>query len=1698
MGDEEVWVVNRSVELAAVDTFLSSERSGTAILVVEGEPGIGKTTIWQEALRRAGEQRAGILVARPSKSEATLAYSALADLFGDVSEAMIARLPAPQWQAMSAALLRVPVPEQGIDERALSASVLTLLRQESSQRRLIVAVDDAQWLDSPSARALSFAVRRLDTEPVGFLVAVRTAGRTAPQSFDRVAPAFRRRVLSLGPLSVTALHELIKQRSRRSLAPPVLAHVARASGGNPYYALEIAAELERRPLKAGRIPVPPSLTELVKTEMDRLPQVTRRALLDAAAQTQPTVETVRLDALGPAEQAAIVSVERGHIRFTHPIFASALYEQVDASERRRSHRRLAKTVTDPAERPRHLALGWAHPDEATADQLDSAAVLAAARGAPDAAAELVELALGLTYKGNDLRRTARLIAASRFWFDAGDLDQAQAMLGAALAEEPVGPLLGQALQLSARLLARRSSFAEARAVAFDALEAAGTEKQLHANIELDIAYCCVNLGRFRSTESHAQNAVDALEGSGEPSVLGDALSLVALADFLRGRGVDQSRISRALELEDRTRIRTWPLGPSFVHGLLSLWSGHLAEAQSVLFELRRETAERGEVSSLPIVSMYVTWVLLWRGNLLHAARVADEARHAAALLDDPGAEGMALAANALVHAHDGSIEAARDEAERALECFKRLCWPSVTIWPLWALALAELSSGNPGAVDAALGRQAEMLQITGEGDPILGVFLADEVEALAELGEIERAERLVQWLEDRGAKCERPWALAASRRCRGLVQAARRDHRSAVATLERAVVEYEGLDTPFERARAVLLLGRELRRVGRRADAKTALSEALTVFERVGAPLWAERTRSELRRAGGRAFSTDMLTATEACIAELAAGGLANVEIADRAFLSTKAVEANLTRVYRKLGIRSRARPRASSRLRPPVGSRPSTSRVFPLSTHGAAPYLRTRGSRSEQLRGAAPGRTASGCRSGSDAALGGPCGVIHLLKSHNREGHTMQPNTESFFRVRLIRRLRGPIHTRKTGRSSQSSAKPSASPRVARVLAGLCLGASSLSLIGVAGLFVGATPAGASTITLSSPTPLSGNQTLSSTGVTASGLGVTATFDLTETLTWTQAAQVTTTVDSNLVRQGRSANPSDSYSTTAPGNMSVAWTLNNLNVSWDGIGPLSLGSPSFSASGPCNLMASGPNYDCNLASSQISLLDTYPVPGPYVKLGLGSDVTITPQALASMRQAVFGGINDGTASLTLSETPVTDTLPIPCTVGAGDDLSYVLGTLSTTDGVSVANNLVFDVGAEFPNPLPPFNEIDVSFASPTVPLSTVASTITMSGPGATFDLGNVAANNIPPTVDAGGPYSGNEGSPIQFNGTGSSSICGFPTLVWNLSDGGVAYGPTPQHTFEGPGTFSGLLTATDPTGLTSTTTFSVTVADLPPVASAGPDMATEWGDPVTLTGSAIDPGTDQQPFLTYSWDFGDGSGAGGATVTHTYSSAGTYTATFTACDPESLCGVSTTQVVVSERSTVVSYTGSTASFVTDPAVLLASVVDDHGAPVVGRVVDFFADGGLIPVATAATNSFGIARTTYVFPNGTVGTHTITAAFTGDSEYTASGFGPVTFNVLKDGTVLTYTGPLSSLPSKSVTLTGRLTDDMGRNLAGMTVLFNLGSQSCSGVTDGSGTATCTIAKLTQKHGNATLTSSFAGNVDYAPSSTSVTFVVGKT
>ncbi len=625
----------------------------------------------------------------------------------------------------------------------------------------------------------------------------------------------------------------------------------------------------------------------------------------------------------------------------------------------------------------------------------------------------------------------------------------------------------------------------------------------------------------------------------------------------------------------------------------------------------------------------------------------------------------------------------------------------------------------------------------------------------------------------------------------------------------------------------------------------------------------------------------------------------------------------------------------------------------------------------------------------------------------------------------------------------------------------------ASLGLAGLTVLSLGASsPASAAPTTTNNTTNLAGNTTLGPTpyDITDSA-GVNVTFDLSTVLNWTQSANLGTTYDPNQVRQGQSPAVLDSFSTPSPGNMSITWNITNLSFNWDGLGPFGLGNQQFAASGACTLAAGGPNYDCTFTSAQNTVLDQYPSPlGVYIDVGMSADVTVTPQGVATIRSATLGGNPAGTANLSLTNSPTPDGIQVPCTTGSGDDLQYSLGSLSTAPGISAASAVDFTVGAETLSPI--FTEIDVPFENSAINLPAQTGSIPMTGNGATVDFGNVQPNNVPPVANAGGPYSGNEGSPITFNGGGSSSICGAPTLVWNFSDGGVGYGPDPTHTFEAPGTYTALLTATDVTGLTNTTTFTVNVADLPPIANAGPLMTTEWGLPVTLNGSATDPGTAQQPLLTYSWLFGDGTASGGASATHQYSTPGTYTATLTACDPEGMCGSSSTLVRVLPRNTYVSYFGATTSEITFPTTLTASITDDQGSPVIGRLVQFYEQGSLLPFASATTNTSGTATTTYSFPFGTAGNNTIVAKFAGDSMYTTS---QDIFTYVVTKAPLTVTANNASRPygganPLSATLSGFVG---GQTLATSDVT---GSASCTTPANGTSAPgtypiTCTVGSL---------------------------------
>jgi predicted ATPase len=359
-------VVGREAELEATSAFLDRMASVPAALVLDGKAGIGKTVLWREAVAQAESRGVRVLRALPAESEAELSYAALSDLVGGVFDEFASRLPAVQEAALAAALLRSE-PAVPADRRLIATGLLGVLELLAAAGPVVVAVDDVQWLDRATAGALEFAIRRLPAD-AGVLVARRwDGGEELPLGLAHAFSMAVERVL-LGPLGLAALFQVLRQELGSAPSRPVLARIAAASGGNPFYALELARALPDKGGTGGgegSIPVPELLQGLVLGRVRALSAAAQRVALVIAALSRPGLSTVAA-ALGSeavaeaaileAEQAGVVVADGELLRLAHPLLASAVYASGSHEQRRQLHRRLASIVSDPEEQARHLAL----------------------------------------------------------------------------------------------------------------------------------------------------------------------------------------------------------------------------------------------------------------------------------------------------------------------------------------------------------------------------------------------------------------------------------------------------------------------------------------------------------------------------------------------------------------------------------------------------------------------------------------------------------------------------------------------------------------------------------------------------------------------------------------------------------------------------------------------------------------------------------------------------------------------------------------------------------------------------------------------------------------------------------------------------------------------------------------------------------------------------------------------------------------------------------------------------------------------------------------------------------------------------------------------------------------------------------------------------------------------------------------------
>ncbi len=883
--------------MAVVAAFLDDADRGSATLAIVGEPGIGKTTIWEEAVRLAGERGAVVLAARPAQSEAKLSFAGLTDLLSPLPASAFASLPTPQRHALDVALLRAET-SRPPERRLVGTALLTLVRELASDREVVIAVDDLQWLDPPTAAALEFAARRLVDEPVRLVVSVRS------QQADVLAPLAgeeRLRRVDLGALSVAALHRVVADGMGRTFPRPTLVRIARASAGNPFYALEIARLLDRRDEGgAAVLPVPESLQALVAERVRSLPARTRAALLRAAALARPDLRLVDARDLGPAEEAGLVRIgAEQRVEFAHPLFASAVYSSASLSRRRETHLALAAAVTDPEEIARHLALGCHERDAEVARVVEDAARRARGRGAPDTAAELAELALGLVPQGDDAVAELRLELAEYLYL-AGDFSRAARVLDEVVHDFGPGDLRARALLMLADLHYWSRGESVALTLAEEALSAAH-DRLIRARCQASIAMFAgtVDLPKAAAAGRAALALLETLPDV-DPGLVAGALGARVRADLFLGEGFDAAAAERALALEAGSPPTVVDLRVVFKLGQWLRYVDDFDGARRRLAQAEQQALDEGDESSLGNILLNRVVLETWAGEWGEAADLAGRMRAAFEQLGVVELEGIDPW-GAYVDAHAGRLEVVRAAAGRT--------WPDEPIVRMiWSrcLGLAELAAGDVAAADRHLRAAMAELDRIDFREPAVWRVDGDAIEAAVAAGDLERAEVSTARFEQSAARSRIPWGLAVSARCRGLVLAAGGDLEGAAEALGRALVEHERCPMPFEHARTLLVRGQVLRRLKQKREARLALEEARAIFERLGAEPWARRTASELERVAVRRAPAD-LSATELRIARLAASGLTNKAIAAEVFVTQKAVEANLARAYRKLGIRSRA-----------------------------------------------------------------------------------------------------------------------------------------------------------------------------------------------------------------------------------------------------------------------------------------------------------------------------------------------------------------------------------------------------------------------------------------------------------------------------------------------------------------------------------------------------------------------------------------------------------------------------------------------------------------------------------------------------------------------------------------------------------------------------------------------------------------------
>jgi DNA-binding CsgD family transcriptional regulator/tetratricopeptide (TPR) repeat protein len=946
--------VGRDAEVAEISAFLSATSGLPAALAITGDAGIGKTMVWQNTLRAAGHS-ARVLSCQPTLAERPLAFSVLDDLFGDVAGEVLRALPGPRRRAVEMTLLRdvsvsrsragrLETDRPSPGRRALARGILDALRVLAGDAPLVLAVDDAHWLDRPSANVLEFCLRRLEREPILILLTFRDMDAAFPLGLDRALPPDRLGRVHLGSLTLGAIAEILRSRMGAMLPRYALTRLYDTCGGNPFYALECARTLLDHPnmsLTREPIPLPRSLDGLVRRRVRRLMPGVRRVGQLVAASSDPRERLICAAydggeswlAIDQAIDGGIIERDGDVLRFTHPLLRSVLYGEMPLAERRQVHQRLAAVAEDIEDLAWHLALGAGRPREDIAGMLDDAARHAASRGAPEEGATLTEQAARLTPAGRPEAARERRVQAADYHFRAGSMARSRELIQSALAACPAGPPRASLLVRLATVHYHLSGWPLAEQTFRQAAEEAPDDTALCAHVEQELAFARMVAGDLPAALHWAKASLRSAERAADPHLIAHSLARVAAFEFLQGNGARHDLLDHAEALgaaageEPTGRLPLY--GPSLVKGVILKWSDRLDEARVVLAGQYRNTLGCGDEASLAFLLYHFSELECWAGNWDTAEEYALEGRRVAEESHQQTMRPATLSSLALVRAHQGHVVQARELASEALTLCEQTGNAPFASQALSVLGFAALSLDDYQAAVSHLDRLAEATSAFGLGEPGVVRFLPDEIEALTALGDVGRARSFTRQLEARGKSLGRPWALATAARCRAHLAAGDGDLQGALAACDQALSQHERLPMPFELGRTLLVKGMIERRSKHRSAARDSFAQALGIFEHLGAPLWADKSRREMSKISTR-VPVGSLTDAERRIAGLVAQGKTNREVASAMFVTENTVQTHVRHIFQKLGVRSR------TELTAQLLSIPADTRTAPGSPGGS------------------------------------------------------------------------------------------------------------------------------------------------------------------------------------------------------------------------------------------------------------------------------------------------------------------------------------------------------------------------------------------------------------------------------------------------------------------------------------------------------------------------------------------------------------------------------------------------------------------------------------------------------------------------------------------------------------------------------------------------------------------------------------------